>query len=75
MCRSLEARVVGIDQATVFVATEQRMAAFRRDALPPQWWRHLKLPDVNLRVAALILREGVPETTPFLGVPSLYWPG
>jgi hypothetical protein len=74
MAYSVEARVVGIDAATVFVATEAHIASFRRDALPPEWWRLLKRSGVNGRVAALIESDGVPAATPFTAVPALSWP-
>ncbi len=75
MSQSMEARVVGIDAVTVFVATQHRIAAFRRDGLPAEWWRTLKLAEVNRRVAVLVARSGVPVATPFEAVPVLSWPG
>jgi hypothetical protein len=74
MYQSMEARIVGIDAVTVFVATQDRIAAFRRDGLPAEWWRTLRLGDVNRRLAALIARCGVPAATPFDAVPLLSWP-
>ncbi len=70
----IEARVVAIDAGVVFVATEGHIASFRRDALPPEWWRHLKGAAVNGRVAGLVDRSGVPAATPFAAVPLLSWP-
>lgn len=70
----VEARVVAIDAATVFVATGDHIASFRRDALPANWWRHLKSAPVNGRVAELIDRTGAPAATPFAAVPMLHWP-
>lgn len=74
MAFSSEARVVAIDAVTVFVATEEHIASFRRDALPAEWWRQLRFAAVNGRVAALIERNGVPAETPFAAVPALCWP-
>ncbi len=74
MACSIEARVVAIDAAAVFVATEHHIASFRRDALPSQWRLQLKHTEVNTRVAALIARKGVPAETPFEAVPALPWP-
>lgn len=74
MACSIEARVVAIDAATVYVATEGHIASFRRDALPPEWWRRLRHAEVNYSVAALIDRNGAPAATPFEAVPFLSWP-
>lgn len=71
---SIQARVVGIDACVVFVATEDHVGSFQRDALPPEWWRHLKSAAVNGRVAGLVDRDGVPAATPFEVVPLLSWP-
>ena len=60
MTCSVEARIVAIDAAMVFVATDQYIASFRRDALPSEWRQHLKHTEVNGRVAALLARKGVP---------------
>jgi hypothetical protein len=70
----IEARVVAIDAATVFVATGDHIASFQRETLPAEWWRRLKSAPVNGRVAELIDRNGVPATTPFAAVPLLRWP-
>ena len=70
----VEARVVAIDAGVVFVATGDHIASFRRDALPAEWWRHLKNAPVNGRVAELIDRNGAPAATPFAAVPVLRWP-
>ena len=74
MRQAMEASVVAIDATTVFVATEERIVAFRRVGLPPGWWRRLRLPEVNRRVAGLIATQGVPAATPFAAVPVLAWP-
>ncbi len=74
MTCSVEARIVAIDAAMVFVATDQYIASFRRDALPSEWRQHLKHTEVNGRVAALLARKGVPAATPFEAVPALPWP-
>jgi uncharacterized protein YcbX len=74
MYQSMEARIVAIDAVRVFVATQDRTAAFQRDGLPAEWWRKLRLADVNQRLVALIARCGVPVATPFDAVPLLSWP-
>jgi len=74
MYQSMEAHIVGIDAVMVFVAAQDRIAAFRRAGLPAEWWRQIKLAAVNQRVAALIVRDGVPIATPFEAVPALSWP-
>jgi secreted protein with Ig-like and vWFA domain len=66
--------VVAIDAATVFVATDDYIASFRRDALPAKWWRELREAVVNGQVAAVIAHGGVPAETPFSAVPALEWP-
>lgn len=70
----IEARVVAIDAATVFVATGNHIASFHRNSLLAAWWRTLKTEAVNCRVAELIDRNGAPEATPFAEVPVLPWP-
>ena len=75
MAGLIEARVVAIDAGTVFVATGDHIASFRRAALPPEWWRHLKDEPLNGCVAALIDDCGVPASTPLAAVPLLSWPG
>ena len=74
MCQSMEARIEAIDAVTVFVATQDHIAAFWRDGLPAEWWRKLRLAEVNRRLAALIDRCGAPAATPFGAVPVLSWP-
>ena len=74
MCRAMQARIVGIDAVMVFVATDDRIAAFRRHGLPVEWWRRLRLTAVNQRVAAVITDAGVAAETPFEAVPVLHWP-
>lgn len=74
MNQSMEARIVGIDAETVFIATQDRVAAFRRDGLPGEWWRGFRGPAVNRRVAACVARLGVPAATAFDRVPVLSWP-
>ena len=74
MGNSIQARVVAIDAAMVFVATQARIASFRRDVLPAEWWRRLRSEGVNGQVAALIDSDGAPVATPFAAVPALSWP-
>ncbi len=74
MYQSMEARIVAIDAVRVFVATQDRIAAFQRDGLPAEWWRKLRLAEVNRGLAVLIARCGVPAATPFDAVPLLTWP-
>ena len=75
MSQSMEARIVGIDAVRVFIATQDHVAAFRRDGLPAEWWRRFRLAAVNRRVAEVIAGGGVAAGTRFDAVPVLSWPG